>query len=29
LIFRPKSSILDSSGQRILFLMVWESFRYL
>jgi hypothetical protein len=29
LAFRPKSSILVSSDQRILFLMVWESFRCL
>ena len=29
LAFRPKSSILVSSDQRILFLMVWESFRSL
>ena len=29
LAFRPKSSILVSSNQRILFLMVWESFRCL
>ena len=29
LAFRPKSSILFSSEQRILFLMVWESFRCL
>ena len=27
LVFRPKSSILFSSDQRILFLLVWESFR--
>ena len=29
LAFRPKSSILVSSDQRMLFLMVWESFRCL
>ena len=29
LAFRPKSVMLDSSDQRILFLMVWESFRCL
>ena len=29
LAFRPKSSILVSSDQRILFLMVWDSFRCL
>ena len=29
LAFRPKSSILFSSDQRNLFLMIWESFRFL